>query len=1677
MKKRIAILVLLSMSMPVRSIAQEYGNEWINFSQRYYKLYTAQDGIYRITYNELVTVGVPISTIDPRNIQIFHRGKEQAIFVKDQNDARFDPEDYIDFYGKKNDGTLDEELYVSPEAQPHKYYNFYSDTTAYFLTWSLSERGKRISDFNESNILNLPAEPYHLNEQLILQTNVYATGLRYPVGGDVADTYLSAFDYGEGWTGTFFPKGQYRDVLFTGLTGVVTSGPRPILEVLVTGGNNRSHEISVAVGPDQGSLRDIGNISFNYLYDTLVTDTLEWSDFAGDELVCRVSILDRGVADRVAISYAKLKFADNWDQEFLEQKNYYLPGTNSNRSYIKIINVPLGVKLFDLTNENDIVEIGYNRSGNDIDAVVPNGTDGRKLMLVSGRIQVPKIEPIDMRNFSGSKANYLIITNKVLRKPSLNYPDVPRAYAAYRASAIGGNFDTLLVNVDQLYNIFSYGEYTSLAVYRFCDYMASSGNPSHLFIIGKGVSGFYMKESATGDLRLSKRDLVPTAGYPGSDVLYTVGLNGSTHEAGFPVGRLSAETPNEVEAYFEKVKEMERTPHDALWRKELVHLSGGRTSFEQNLFRRYVDGFKSIAENEMLGGDVTTVSKKTNGATELINIAEEVNSGKMLITFFGHSGATGTDIDIGNVSEIGFGYVNKGKYPMLLINGCNAGDMFRNNLLKGFGEDWILTPDKGSVGFMAHTNNGITSYLRRYTNIFYEVAFTDSMYLNKGIGEIQKGIGKKYLEDLGPAPNEIDISQIQQMALHGDPAVALFGVKKPDFDIISDHVFVESEDGSPVNAFTEIFNLGLIVRNFGSTVNDSLKVSVTRRLSNGVEINFDTISFNAVFHKDTIYFPIKSEGIDGFGLNQFTISIDPSAEIDELNETNNQTVFEFFMPLGGTYNIVPYNYAITNQKDVRLIAQSLDVLMEGRTYRFELDTTKRFNSPVRQQTVIQGNSLAKWTVNLFSALPETDTLVFYWRTKFANPRPDELDMWNTSSFTYVKDGHPGWAMTHFQQIEENTLHNLIVNQAAQLLEFEKFETSVRVRTFGKFHEEFDHEHVELLINNQGYIFPTRLCTTNSMNFVAFDESNTIPYLVLGQPSVLDRRNCGRSPSVINNMLNTEIELNLMIEQYINAMEEGDFVVLFSIGNVTFSNWPSTTLAKLEEIGVNTSAIENLQDGEPLIILGKKGINPGAATIVTADYSNPTPATQQEILLEEIIIGQSATGTLTSPRIGPASSWISFHQRNSQLEPSSDQYSFDIYGIDDLNKANLLYQNVQSSETDLQGLSATQYPFLKIRMHTADEIDLTPTQLRNWFVIYDGVPEGILSFKSGQTKTGIEINEGNVHSASYIFENISDLDFGDSIAVEYNLFNRTTRNSFIDTILVKPLKSGELVEFTINVETLGKSGTNDLKTFANPYILKEQNFNNNFINLPEHLSIISDNINPILEVTVDGEFIMDGDIVSPSPMINLRMKDENGILFKQDTLGINLYLNEKCESCSPTRISFSSPELVWTPATEENDFTVEYQPQNLKDGIYTLKAEASDASGNLSGSEPYAVNFEVVNESQITNFFPYPNPFSTRTQFVFTLTGSEVPEEIIIQIMTVNGTVVREITQDEIGPIKIGHNKTEYAWDGRDEYGDQLANGVYLYKVKIYTNGKEMKHRRTSADKAFKHGVGKLYLLK
>jgi flagellar hook assembly protein FlgD len=102
---------------------------------------------------------------------------------------------------------------------------------------------------------------------------------------------------------------------------------------------------------------------------------------------------------------------------------------------------------------------------------------------------------------------------------------------------------------------------------------------------------------------------------------------------------------------------------------------------------------------------------------------------------------------------------------------------------------------------------------------------------------------------------------------------------------------------------------------------------------------------------------------------------------------------------------------------------------------------------------------------------------------------------------------------------------------------------------------------------------------------------------------------------------------------------------------------------------------------------------------------------------------------------------------------------------------------------------------------------------------------------------------------------------------------------------------------------------------------------------------------------------------------------------------------------------------------------------------------------------------------------------SKTRFVFTVTGQALPRNMKIQIMTLTGRVVREIFMNELGPLHIGNNITEYAWDGTDTYGDRLANGTYLYRVSLDDAQNPFKHRQSGGDKAFQNDWGKLVLMR
>jgi hypothetical protein len=1660
------IIVLIALMAPLRLWSQPSGQEWINFSQSYYKVTTATTGMHRLTRAQLQQAGLPVNTIDPRTFQLFYRGNELAIIVQGEGDGSFDENDFIEFVGKRNDGQSNTALYVSPEAQPNLYHNLYTDTTAYFLTWRPDgTRGKRMQAVpfqeNTGSWANIGS---HLSERLFLQTQQAYLGRTYPRANS---TRLTVFDIGEGFTGQNFANTS-RDFVIDQISNRVDGAST--LEVLVQGRNNNPHITDVLVGPSAANLRLAGTFEFTAHEFVRAQINLQNSDFNTNGTLT-VRITSRGQSpDQISLSYLYLKYARSMNMDGSSRQLLYIPPSANPRQLV-LQNVLVGSRLIDITDFENPLRINTNLQAGNMRTVLAPSANERLLLLEGPGFVSPSIKRVRFRNFAGQSPNYLILTHERLTRPSTRYGNPVREYASYRRSVAGGGYDTLTAHTDLLFDQFYYGEPSSIAISNFLRFMHQQSQPEYLFIIGNGLywfSRFYRIQGAIDDPAVRFKDFVPSAGHPGSDAFYTASLSADGIVPAMATGRLTAGSPQDVEHYLDKIRSMESLPLDQLWRKNHVLLSGGLNFVEIFNFRNFVNGFGNIMRGPYLGGEAKIVGKRTNNVVELINIAEEVNAGLQMITFFGHSGTQATDIDIGFVTNPVLGYNNRDKYPFILINGCSAGEIFSNQV-ETFGEDWMKARDRGAIGVMAHAAEGFSTELRIFSNLFYQTAFGDSSFIHQSMGKVHQEVMRRYVAARGEQFQPLDQAQVQQMILQGDPAYRLFPTQKPDFEINNQSLSVLSLDAEPLTARSDSFAIAVIVRNFGRTVDDSLAVRVRRTLPNGEQITYEPQRFASVFYQDTLHFVIRDNQEAFFGRNLFQVTLDPDNEIAELNEQNNSALVEFFFPLGATQNLFPYRDAVVTTTQVRLKAQSTDLLGLQRGFLLEIDTSATFNSPWKQQTSLQAEVLFEWPVSLLTH----DSLTYFWRTKFEQPTETEVADWNTTAFTYVQNGSEGWLQRTAGQYVKEQLTGLEKEEGSGRLRFRTSTVEVSVQTSRQDGSSFTGIQVDGLELNG--INP---CVRNSLNLIAFDRASGDPYLVLftqGQFDVLDPLSCGRRPQTINQIRNLQLnDPEQFLHRYIDGVDEGDFVLLVTNDSVNLQGMVANSRARLIQLGASGATLDGLQNGQPFILFGRKGMNEGEAQSVIGAQSRSNAA--NAIDLTTSFEAKFSSGSILTRPIGPAAAWQDLNFSISEFDDFSQFYGFDLLGVSATGVVTVL----QTGLTDPQSIDFVdpqQYPFLRLRLRLSDPVTQTPPQLDYWGIRYETVPEGLLLPNRTFYTQSLSRPEGADLELPYRYINISDKDYSGPLEVNATYTNVQNRVERQFTKELPPLTAGEEVAGNLAIDTRGLAGRQDLRFRIVPKSGQEQFISNNQFNRSRQLHVLRDTLAPVIAVTFDGISIMDGDIVSPSPFITISLKDENPFLQKQDTSGVELFLSKQCEGCVLERVNLSGPQVRVIEATEDRPFTIEYQPENLENGIYTLRVNATDASNNVAGSEPYSINFEVINESTITHFYPYPNPFSTSCRFVFTLTGAEIPDEIKIQIMTVTGRVVREILQDEIGPLRIGNNITQYAWDGRDEFGDQLANGVYLYRVFVRINGQYVDQRATSADKAFKKGVGKLYILR
>jgi hypothetical protein len=1669
------VLIWLTLLVPMLGFSQ---SAWIDYSQPYYKVSTAEDGIHRITFTSLSASGINPSAVDPRNIKLFHRGEEVAIFVQGEQDGRFDPNDFIDFYGKKNDAELDKKFFSDPSHLGNRLYNQHNDSTAFFLTIG-NTPGKRMATRPNPNSSNPSLSNYQTQKTEVF-ANQYNLGRTYNPG-----VRLAAFEQGQGWMSAPIPKNNPFLISLNELGQIASTGTA-ILEIGLAGRSDTPHLTAISAGPTTGSVREIGRFEYSGFEVVNESLTLNSNDFNPDgSLSIRITSMGSGNVDNVSVAYIRLTYPKQVENGDFSAEVFILDPQSSN---IEIDNALSNYVAYDIADPINPVRIPVNKSGNTVR--LTGGIQGQETkILVENQLNIKEINimpRVNFRNLLSIKADFIILTHRVLRTPTSTYADPVKAYAEHRASPGGGGYDTLVVNIDELYDQFTFGEKTPLAVYEFLREYYPRHQPEFLFLVGRAmgmfttarqnnVTYFYRQRPAIFNFQ----DLVPPAGYPYADNNFSIGLDAQNPFAqAVATGRIPARVPEDVANYLDKVKEKDAMGVSEDWMKEIIHLSGGVSAFELTRYFNFLNGFKTIAEGPFLGGNVTTYRKRSNSTIELIDISKDVNRGTNLITFFGHGAPSVIDIEIGFASDPTMGYNNRGRYPMLLLNGCDAGNAFGNAYT--FGEDWVLAPGKGATNFMAHASIGVDVYLRRYSESFYAKAFSDSTTIYKPVGEVIRETEKLFFQRYGTSV--VNRAHAEQLIMLGDPAIRLFPANKADYSIEASDVTLGAFEGEPFNALADSLRLSFVVKNLGRVDLDSITLRVGRRLPDGNSVNYPVKMLAPITRKDTIDFAVPNTGIAAFGENIFTIEINHDRSVSEMTFSNNSVTVTEFVPLSGTLHVLPAEFGIVNTNEVELIAQIPGKSVEPRNVIVQIDTSPNFSSANRKENRITTNNLINWKLDLFQNVNPGDSLTFYWRSRFSEPREGESEDWTVSSFSYINDGPEGWTQRTMPQLESNLLSNLEIDQNQRIWKYPDTNLNIEVFTFGNQADSLTFRNTQFYLDRVPYIIDnvnnvnSRLCPDGSLGLVAFEQRSLTPYLVIPVPGfdILDGRSCGRVPQVIQSIRNawiTQPGQSILID-YIDGLKEGDYVVIFSVGNVTFEQWPDEAFEKMKEVGANEALLRNLKSGDPYVLYGRKGMRPGEAMEIVAQRDLELETNQQVIQFETDLEGYFTSGTILTPRIGPAAEWKQFFNNVNQRDWFNEELaSFDVIGIRSNGEEQVLFNSVRESTFNLESINPSAYPYLRLRYAMNDQESTAPAQLDKWQVNYTGVPEGVLVFKNREDQ--ITLQEGEESVLNFEFINISKYDFTDSIVVEWSFNNTSQRRREEFRKKIPALPAGESFEFSLDFNSIGRGGNVEVEVFANPRIQMEQTFRNNFIDLGSYFIVIPDNSTAILDVNFDGIYIMDGDIVSPSVMINTLLKNEQTLIYKKDTMGIDLFLKKQCDGCQFERLSFSNQKVNWTEATEDSDFKIELKPGPLEDGMYTFRVVTED----LGVEKPFEINFEVINEATITNFYPYPNPFSSSVRFVFTVTGSEVPDQVKIQIMTVTGRVVREILQDELGPIRIGNNLSDYAWDGRDEFGDQLANGVYIYRVLVRKNGAFVEPRATAGDKAFKQGYGKMYLLR
>ncbi|MDR9417925.1 type IX secretion system sortase PorU [Gracilimonas sp.] len=206
--------------------------------------------------------------------------------------------------------------------------------------------------------------------------------------------------------------------------------------------------------------------------------------------------------------------------------------------------------------------------------------------------------------------------------------------------------------------------------------------------------------------------------------------------------------------------------------------------------------------------------------------------------------------------------------------------------------------------------------------------------------------------------------------------------------------------------------------------------------------------------------------------------------------------------------------------------------------------------------------------------------------------------------------------------------------------------------------------------------------------------------------------------------------------------------------------------------------------------------------------------------------------------------------------------------------------------------------------------------------------------------------------------------------------------------------------------------------------------------------VDDGKGPELDVYLNDEKFVNGNLVNNSPQLIVDLEDQSGI----NTTGTGVGHEIIATIDTKPKQSFVLNEFY---EGNLNDFTrgrIEYPLDNLPEGSYSLMVRAWDVHNNPSEKE---IVFEVASseELSIRNVYNYPNPMNNATRFTFEHNQPGNPFDVSVQIFTLSGQPVQHIENQLITTSSYA----SISWNGRDRDHNRLGNGTYIYVLRVTAN--------------------------